>query len=261
MKKILAGLIIFLCFGTLAWAEAPAHSSESSTVLVIPFDVLTEGDAYAALDHGIPDLLSASITSNTKHIQLVERARLDALIEEKSLSWQGYLMEQSVQEIGTLAQAQFLLRGSVTEQKGKAVLRAFLYETETTRLVRAFEARGSLDQLQALCADIARQLEDVLSRPIDALPELIADENPEQSNLFIQGIGAFYRGRYDHAFAAFMNILEANPGEPLARYWLAKSFHGAGLQGHAVIEFKQFLAAFPNHEKAVEAKAYLSDER
>jgi len=70
----------------------------------------------------------------------------------------------------------------------------------------------------------------------------------------VQGLGFYYQGRYTKAFPEFMKILQKEPKNADARYWLGKSFAGAGLKEQARLEFQQFLAMFAKDSRAPEVK-------
>ena len=60
------------------------------------------------------------------------------------------------------------------------------------------------------------------------------------------GLSYYYAGQYEKALTYTMKILEDNADDELGRYWLARSFLGAGLEDHARLEFRDFLTRFPD---------------
>lgn len=252
MKRALS--VLMLC--TAAIVPRPATGEPPPpTLLLLPFDNATGDPGFATLERGIPDLLGAMLSRHPGLVRLVEREQLDAIVKERSLSWQQYVAQTSVNRIGKLSQARYIVRGSFTRAGDRLHVQALVYETETTRLVTAAEVRGDPAALVSLSDELADKIVKVLRT--GSAPALPADDDPERSLLMIQGLGHFYSAQYNKAVPAFMHILAKHTEDAPARYWLARSFYEAGLGQHAAIELRAFLRSFPDHVKAAEARELL----
>ena len=245
----LALVALVLSAGPAAAASAPP------TMLLLPVDHATGDPALAALERGVPDLLGALLARHPGQVRLVERERLDDMARERSLTWQQYVSQTPLRRIGTLSQARYITRGSVTRAGNRLLVQALVYETETTRLVASAQSAGDAGALVAVCEDLAGKIARAL--PAEAAAALPADDDPERSLLMIEGLGYFYSAQFNKAVPAFMKILARHPGDGSARYWLARSFSEAGLRQHAVIELRAFLQSSPDHVKAAEARRLL----
>jgi TolB-like protein len=251
MTRVLG--VLLLC--AAAVAGPAAGNPQPPTLLLLPFDNATGDPRLAPLERGIPDLVSAMLSRHSDVVRLVERERLDAIVKERSLSWQQYVAQTSVGRIGILAQARYIARGSFTRAGDRLHVQALVYETESTRLVTAAEARGERAALVPLAEELANRIAKTL--PTAIAPGLPVDDDPERSLLMIQGLGYYYSAQYTKAVPAFMKILAAHPDDAVARYWLARSFHEAGLGQHAAVELRAFLRSHPDHVKAAEARDLL----
>lgn len=255
MRRVVG--VLMLC-GLLAVPQVEAvEGHRPASLLILPFDNATQESGYAALEQGIPDLLSALLSPHTERLRLVEREQLDAIVREQSLSWQQYAEEHSIQHIGTFSQAEYVLRGSFTRTGGELHIQAVVHETETTRLVASAEASGDPDELISLCRQLANGIVKFFSTTTAEVSALPVDEDPERSALMINGLGYFYSAQFHKAFPAFMKILAKDRNDALARYWLGRSFYEAGLTAHAMVELHAFLRSFPDHAKATEVKHLL----
>lgn len=244
--------------GAVAMALLRPASGESAppTLLLLPFDNATGDARLGALERGVPDLLGAMLSRHSSLVRVVERERLDAIARERSLSWQQYVAQTSLNRMGRLSQARYIARGSFTRTGDRLRIQAHVYETETTRLVASAEAHGDPAALVSVCEELAGRIARAL--PTEAALALPVDDEPERSLLMIQGLGYFYSAQFNKAVPAFMKILAKRPEDALARYWLARSFHEAGLRDHAVIELRAFLRSWPDHVKAAEARDLLA---
>ncbi len=246
---------VLLLYAAVVVPRPASAESPPPTLLLLPFDNATGDPRLTRLERGFPDLLGAILSRHTELVRLVEREQLDAIVRERSLSWQQYIAQTSLGRIGQLPQARYIARGSFTRAGEHLHVQALVYETETTRLVTAAEVRGDPAGLVFLCEELADKIAKGLSR--GPAPALLADDDPERSLLMVQGLGHFYSAQYTKAVPAFMKILAKHPDDATARYWLARSFYEAGLRGHAAIELRAFLRAAPDHGKAAEVRRLL----
>jgi len=251
--KLALGLLV-LC-ATLGLPQSSFAQSQPPTLLLLPFDNATGDPRLASLERGIPDLVSAMLSRHAGRVRLVERERLEAIVQEQSLSWQQYVAQTPLARIGKLSQARYIARGSFTRSGERLHVQALVYETESTQLVSAAEAGGDRGALAPLAEELADKIARALVSPTAA--RLPVDDDPERSLLMIQGLGYFYGAQYEKAVPTFMKVLARNAQDAPARYWLARSFYEAGLEQHAAIEFRVFLRSFPDHPKSTEARALL----
>jgi TolB-like protein len=254
MKPIIR--VLLLCAVALALARPVSGGPATPTLLLLPFDNATGDARFAAMERGVPDLLAAMLSRHTSLVRIVEREHLDAIARERSLSWQQYVAQTSLNRMGSLSQARYIARGSVTRTGDRVTIQALVYETETTRLVTSAEAGGDPATLVSMCEELARRI--AKSLPPEARVSLPADDDPERSLLMIEGLGYFYSAQFNRAVPAFMKIRAKHPDNAMARYWLARSFYEAGLREHAAIELRAFLSSSPNHVKAMEVRDLLS---
>lgn len=228
-----------------------------ATLLILSFNNATGEPGYAALEKGVPDLLSALFSPHAERVRLVERERLDLIVREQSLSWQQFVEVHSLGQIGKFVQADYILRGSFTRVGSKLQVQALVYETETTQLVTSAESNGDADDLVIVCRRLVDGMMRFFSAKTGKAPRFPVDEDPEKTALMIDGLGYFYSGQLHKAFPAFMKIIAKDPRDSPARYWLGRSFYEAGLADHATIELEDFLRLFPKHAKVAEVKQLL----
>ncbi len=248
--------LFFVSIFSLAWTLGPVQvlAQDVPVILIVPFDNATGNQEFDALEEGLPDLLTAFLTPYDDQLMIIDRILMEEIFAERSLSWQGFSEKDAFQKAGQLAQARYILRGSISGSANLLGINALLYETETTRLIRSIESRVPSNQLTSAVQDLAQQLAEHFETEIPEVPELPLEEDPVKSVNLMYGLSYYYAGQYEKALTYTMKILENDADDELGRYWLARSFLGAGLEDHARLEFQDFLARFPDSPKAGEIR-------
>ncbi len=267
MKRLgsLCGLISVLSFaGELASEELRTeHDTPPATILILTFENSTGRQKLDAVVAAVPDLVAAFLVSGTDRVRVVDRRVLEKIYEEKSLTWQGLLADGSARRTGALSRAKYILRGSLRRRdRGRGAVeavevQAFLHETDSTRLVKSFAAHGAPGEIVKLCREVASEVAAFFREDLPPMEDLPLDEDPKKSLLMIHGLSSFHNGAFHRSMTCFLKVLERDPSDAAAHFWLARSFLGAGLEVHAKIELEQFLAKFPRSDRATQVKSLL----
>jgi curli biogenesis system outer membrane secretion channel CsgG len=97
-------ILIFLLWSSLAWAQ-------SMTVAVLNFEILSShGGGYV---QKAADWLTNELSQ--KKIQVVERKRLDALIQEQAFQHSGNVDPRNAAEIGKMLGADIVVNGTINK--------------------------------------------------------------------------------------------------------------------------------------------------
>jgi len=233
------------------WPQDESKNLNLQALLILPFDNATGQAEFNSLKTGIPDFLSVALAVHSDAIQVVERARLDAIIAEQGLKWENVMKDKAYGRLGQLTQAHYILRGSFMPDPQGLRIEALLYETETTRLLKTFEARGPQKSLNAMSE---RLVVDLIAAVIPEKGALPVDADPETHLHMARGLASYHQGEYYKAIPEFMKILAVQPRLADAKYWLYKSYMGAGLKDSAEVEGKEFLQFFPNDPRSKEIR-------
>jgi tetratricopeptide (TPR) repeat protein len=237
----------------LLFFVAATAMAEPSRLVILPFENSTNRAELDRLRWGVPDFLIVSFGDHPNDVEIVERQKLEALMSEQSLKWENVLEAKSFSKVGQLAQARYILRGSILPVGKKPQLQALLFDTETTRLLKSFEAAKSAASVEAQCDSIAAQVATFLrSAPRPAGVQAPSDSDPVTRQQFASGLAYFHQGQYAKAIPEFMKVLSTNPRHADAKYWLWQSYQSAGLRDQAAIEAKDFAEKFPNDLRVAE---------
>jgi len=252
MKKFLT--LFMMC--SLIFS-GPVRAEDSPSILIIPFDNATGKNAFASLEKGMPDLITAFLSPYSDHVTIIERDIIEAVFSESSLSWEGFNQDDTYTKLGVLSQAQFIIRGNINLTGDELGVNVALHDTQTTVLVKSFEAVGFSDELPAIAQKIAIQVANYFKTDVKRISDLPTDEDPEKSLNMINALGFYHNGQVEEAITFFMKILEQYPEDETARYFLVKCFDSLGMNDHATLAFNEFNHIFPNSSKGDELREVL----
>lgn len=122
-------------------------------------DFSNNSDVYFldSWERSVPDLLRAELDKSTD-IVVLERDKLDKLFEEQKLALAGFLDSSTVQEVGQLAGAEFIISGSVDK-----VGRRFRIDVN---LIRVKTGEMHIEKAIAPDSDHLQEMIDLLSNNI-----------------------------------------------------------------------------------------------
>ena len=139
-----------LAGGMLLLGAAPAAAGESKVekplVAVMPFAYKANNPEYAGLEKGMGEALTAELVKSRK-FRLVERGRIETLLQEMKLQQSGIVDSAAAAQVGTQLGAQAYVLGSVTSVSVEDVWRSVLIAEKTTRIV-SVEAEARLVDLK-----------------------------------------------------------------------------------------------------------------
>lgn len=246
-------LIIVILFSHEAFS-APAK------ILIIPFENATGNNKNDTLKTGVPEILNVCFANHPDRVIIMDRSALDTSLTEQALSWEGYVGQNSIQTMGQITEADYILRGSLILQEEQLQVQALLFEVATTALRHTVIGAINLNNVvNSLCDTIASPLVTALQKQTAQPANLVTDDTPKKQQLLINGLNHYYNGEYAQSFAPLLKLVKAYPDDASAHYWLAQSFYQAGLSEFAYIQFQDFINRFQNSPRTLKAKVLLKD--
>lgn len=202
-------------------ATLSTQPGDKNTVAVMPFKFSGADSTLQPLERGFADLLATDI-SRVKAITVVERERLQAILDEIKLGQSGSVDSTTGVRAGKLIQAGTLVQGSLAQNGDKLRTDAALVSVATSaisvtpatdeqNLDRLFdmEKRIALSLIQSLGVQITTAERDAIEqRPTKSLQAFLA---------YSQGLAFSDQGRYDDASRAFANAARIDPGFGVAQ--------------------------------------------
>jgi TolB-like protein len=212
----------------LAFLSSVAVAQSKPTVAVLYFTnsaLGADNGNLAPLSKGVADLLISSLASNS-NIRVVERDRIQSVLDEQKLATDGKLDQATVVKVGKIVGAHHMVTGVfVTEMTGDVMkLNARVFNTETSEIEQGdFSVTGKKSAIMPLIDQLGAKLNSGLRLPAIPAP-----------------------AREEHQASAKKQ--EKVPFSAVMLYSRALDEKDHGNKEKAITLFKQSIAAFPAYE-------------
>lgn len=206
------------------------------TVAVMPFAYAGGDDRYQPLSRGLAELLTTDL-ANVGRIQVVERVRLQALLDELKLAQSEYVDPSTAPRIGRLLGAGRLVGGTYSVAGDEQIrLQVTLAELATGDVSTPSieEQSGTLEDLFALQKQVAFSVVDRLGIELTPQEKAAIQEVPTQSLqaflAFSRGLQEEARGNYGAATTLYRQAQQIDPDfeAPARRQQEAQSIQAGG---------------------------------
>jgi hypothetical protein len=162
MKCLWRVLLLSLVLVRLTFAQASAVGTQTSAMAIWPFEVVAMGvpgtpEDMHLIREVLPDLLAAELLASPR-IRLVERQRLNDVLQEQRLSASALADEATRLRLGRLSGARWMLFGNHLRIGSTWQLDARLVDVETSQVVTSFTENGQHSDYLALTRRMARHL-------------------------------------------------------------------------------------------------------
>jgi tetratricopeptide (TPR) repeat protein len=201
---------------TLAGTAGPAN-----TVAVLPLTFNGGDTTLASLGVGLADLMITDL-SRSSQLTVVERGKIDALLDELSLSQNGAVDARTAVRSGKLARAGRLVRGAVTQLDGKSLRAdAAVVNVATARTGGPVNADFGLDAIFDAEKKIVLALFADMGITLTPAERAAVDQRPTRSLAaflaYSRGLREEDGGRLDEAARFFGEASRIDPGFNAAR--------------------------------------------
>ena len=164
----------------------------SDVVAVVPMQYQGNDEQYQALGRGLAEMFTTDL-SNVGRLQVVERVRLQALLDELKLAQSEYVDQSTAPRVGRLLGAGRLVGGSylVTGDEQLRLQVTLVDATTGERVPQLENQRASLENLFDLQTRVTFSIVDQLGVDLTAQERAAIEEVPTQN---IQAFLAYSRG-------------------------------------------------------------------
>lgn len=206
MVNVLIGVWLFLC---------TAAAQTRPTLAVLPLDRASASEEYDGLGKALAGMLVTDL-SKVPELELVERDRLQALMDEMQLAETGFLDEATAQKLGRGLGAKFVLTGSFSVVKETFLLDARVVEVETGAIRKAADASGSITDFITVEKDLVEALVEGLDIQLTSSVrrQLLVEAPTEDFGAFTaygEGIQRQDEGDLEAARQAYERALSRDP--------------------------------------------------
>lgn len=188
MKKLFNLIIIFSLL-IIFYSNGQA-SVKTIALLDFSNNSLFDKEKYSSLSSGLAEIMITEL-SKVQAFKLVERKKLNSLIEEMQLSQSGLMSEESSVEVGKLMGAQYLVFGSyMVDTKDKVRIDVRIVEVETGLTIKAEEVTDKLSKI----FDIIKKLNEKIIQDLDVKLSKQERKLLEETDVSLDVIAYFSRG-------------------------------------------------------------------
>ena len=198
-----------------------AQPGSPRTVAVLPLRFSGTDSSLKPLERGFADLLTTDLARSAQ-LTIVERARLQALLDEMALQ-QGSATDASTNvRAGKLVRAGRVVQGSLLQLDASQLrVDAAVVNVPTTQVQGVAQGADQLDQVFTLEKKIALDLFRELGVTLTVAERNAIEQRPTRSLAaflaYSRGLEAEDAGRYDDASRLYNDALRLDPGFGAAR--------------------------------------------
>ncbi len=181
--KLILILIVFFCSNSFG---------VESTIAILDFsnNSLMEKDNYNSLCSGFAEIMITEL-SNVSSLKVVERQKINQLIQEMQLAQSGVVSEETGVQVGKLLGAKYLVFGSFFIMDKKIRVDTRIVEVETGLTVKAEQVTDKLSKMFDIIQELNKKIIKNLNISITKNEEKIlfeGDASTEVIALFSQAL-------------------------------------------------------------------------
>lgn len=213
--------VLLIVLAAIFAAAAPGAAEDPRTLAILPFEnnSITDADQFAPLCEGLPIMLMTELSNTASDsFQLIERSRINALLEEISLGQSGAIDPATAVKVGKLLGAQSIGFGAFMVMGKMMRIDMRIIGVETGAVIMASSISGRTDDFLTLQRELAAKIAHSLEVRL-AGPEPGAKSDIEAAILFARGVEAREAGDDKAAAVFFTKAVKIDPAykEKVAR--------------------------------------------
>lgn len=186
-----------------------------NVVAVLPLAFSGADTSLKPLERGLAELLTTDLARSSR-LTVVERLRLQAVLDEIKLQRSGATDSTSSVRAGKILQAGRLVQGSILQQGQDLRVDAAVIDVPTTRVAGATNDNRALDQLLTLEKNIALGLFQQLGVTLTTAERNAIEQRPTRSLAafvaYSRGLVLEDEGQFDRAETFYQEATRLDPG-------------------------------------------------
>jgi tetratricopeptide (TPR) repeat protein len=192
-----------------------AVAGPPTTVAVLPLRYTGSDSSLRPLERGLAELLTTDL-ARSKQPDVLERARIQAVLDELALQHSGQTDAATNVRVGRLVRAGRLVQGSIFQLDSSQLrVDAAVVDVGTTKVSGVAQAADQMEQLFALEKRIALDLFDQLGVRLTVAERNEIEQRPTRSLAaflaYSRGLTAEDEGRYDDAGRFYRDAVRLDP--------------------------------------------------
>lgn len=196
-------------------AKLASVPGSPNTVAVLPMTFSGSDTTLRPLGRGLTELLTTDLAQSPK-LTVVERARVQALVDEIQLQQSGATDQNTGVRAGKMLQAGRLIAGGIQQTGSNLQVNAPIVNVDNGQVVGAPSDNRTLDQLFTIEQDIAFGIFNSLGVTLTTAERDRIQQRPTKSLAaflaFSRGLTFQDEGRFDDASQLFDQAMRIDPG-------------------------------------------------
>ena len=193
-----------------------SNPGSPTTVAVLPLRFSGSDSSLRPLERGLAELLTTDL-ARSNQLVVLERARIQAVLDELALQRSGQTDSATNVRAGRLLQAGRIVQGSILQlEESQLRVDAAVVDVPTTEVRGVAQGADQLEQLFALEKRIALELFDRLGVTLTVAERNAIEQRPTRSLAaflaYSRGLAAEDEGRYDDASRFYRDAARIDPG-------------------------------------------------
>ena len=204
--------------------DSPGGTAPRKTVAVLSFDNHTGQADYDALGKGMASMMISDLSA-VQEIQLLERERIQDLVQEIDRQGTQYFDSTTAVKVGHMAGAEYVVVGAIAAIRPQMRIDTRVVRVETGEIVKAAQVTGSEDKLFELQQRLAGRLIDGLGLALSPEEQQRLQAKQDSNRIdnlatmvnFSQALALYDRADYVGASQKMALVLQASPNSMLVR--------------------------------------------
>lgn len=194
--------------------QLSTQAGNEKTVAVMPLRFTGADTSLQPLERGMAELLTIDL-ARSHQLTVVERSRIQALLDEIKLQQTGATDSTTNVRTGKIIQAGRIVSGGIIQDADRLRVDAAIVNTQTSGLAGGATNENTLEQLFAIEKNIVKQLFDSLGVTLTEQErkdlELVPTRNFQAFLAYSRGLMLEDQGRYDDASRSFGEAMRIDP--------------------------------------------------
>jgi TolB-like protein len=194
--------------------QLATQQGSPNTVAVMPLRFTGSDSTLQPLERGLAELITTDL-SRASQLTVVERSRLQSLLDELALQQSGQTDSMTNVRAGRIIQAGRIVNGQIVQTDERLRVDAAIVNTQTSAIAGGAADENTLDQLFAIEKAIVLQLFDSLGVTLTTAERNAIEQRPTRSLqaflAYSRGLTLEDQGRYDEASRSFQEALRIDP--------------------------------------------------
>ncbi|MEQ8977927.1 MAG: CsgG/HfaB family protein [Deltaproteobacteria bacterium] len=147
-------------------APSVARAATKPTVAILYFDYQGKDDQMGLLKKGLAQMLISDL-SGSEAYQIVERDRLQEILDELKLGRSKSIDKKTAAKVGKLLGARYMVLGGYFDVMGMLRIDARVVEVETGKIIKSVGTNGAPDTVMDLEQKLVGELATVLDTQLE----------------------------------------------------------------------------------------------